>query len=130
MDTPGLVEWFAQTIDCDDAEAMARFYVGALGGRVTRRHENGGTSVEAGGLPFNFRVVADYRRPTWPSSEVPMQSHFELVVEDLDVARAAMVELGATVAVQPEPADPHLTVMLDPAGHPFCLIRSAAATRF
>ncbi len=59
-----------------------------------------------------------------------MQSHFELVVEDLDAARASLVDLGATVAAQPEPPNPHLTVMLDPAGHPFCLIRSAAATRF
>jgi hypothetical protein len=69
MDQPGLVEWFAQTIDCDDAEAMAQFYVAALGGRVTRRHDDGGTSVEAGGLLLNFRVVADYRRPSWPTSE-------------------------------------------------------------
>ena len=130
MERPGIVEWFAQTVDCADAEAMARFYVGALGGRVTRRHEDGGTSVEAGGLAFNFRVVSDHRPPTWPSSEVPMQSHFELVVTDLEAARDALVELGATVAVQPEPVDPHLTVMLDPAGHPFCLIRSSAATRF
>ncbi len=130
MDAPGLVEWFAQTIDCDDAQAMARFYVGALGGRVTRRHEDGDTSVEAGGLLLNFRVVDSYRRPSWPSSDVPMQSHFELVVEDLDGARVSLVDLGATAATQPEPLDPHLTVMLDPAGHPFCLIRSAVATRF
>jgi catechol 2,3-dioxygenase-like lactoylglutathione lyase family enzyme len=130
MDQPGLVEWFAQTIDCDDAEAMATFYVGALGGRVTRRHEDGDTSVEAGGLALNFRVVPGYRRPSWPSSEVPMQSHFELVVGDLDAAQAALVVLGATEAEQPEPLDPHLTVMLDPAGHPLCLIRAAAATRF
>lgn len=41
-----------------------------------------------------------------------------------------MVDLGATVAIQPEPPDPHLTVMLVPAGHPFCLIPNAAATRF
>jgi catechol 2,3-dioxygenase-like lactoylglutathione lyase family enzyme len=127
---PGIVEWFAQTIDCDDAEAMARFYFGALGGRVTRRHDNGDTSVEAGALALNLRVVPDYPRPSCPSSEVPMQSHFGLLVEDLDAARAAMLDLGATVAVQPQPPDPHLTVMLDPAGHPVCLISSAAATRF
>lgn len=129
MDQPGLVAWFAQTIDCDDAEDMARFYIGALGGRVTRRHDDG-VSVEAGGLSLNFRVLPGYRRPSWPSSEVPMQTHFELVVDDLDAARASMVELGATVTAQPQPPDPNLTVMLDPAGHPFCLIRSAAATRF
>ena len=25
------VEWFAQTVDCDDAEAMAEFYAAILG---------------------------------------------------------------------------------------------------
>ncbi len=129
MEQRGVVQWFAQTIDCDDPEAMAQFYVGALGGHVTNR-QPGVTSVDAGGIALNFRIVSDYRRPSWPSSEVPVQSHFELVVEDIDTARSSLMQLGASVAVQPEPPDPHLTVMLDPAGHPFCLIEAAAARRF
>ena len=45
--------------------------------------------------------------------------HFEIKVDDLDAAVAHAVELGARVAEhQPQP---RVRVMLDPAGHPFCL---------
>jgi hypothetical protein len=48
-----------------------------------------------------------------------MQAHLDLEVEDLDAAVAHAVEVGATVAAF-QPQD-HVRVMLDPAGHPFCL---------
>jgi hypothetical protein len=38
--------------------------------------------------------------------------------------------LGASLAAHQDPDDPNLLVMLDPAGHPFCLIRSSAAGRY
>jgi hypothetical protein len=48
-----------------------------------------------------------------------MMMHIDVEVDDLDVAVAAALELGATVAeFQPQEA---VRVMLDPAGHPFCL---------
>lgn len=124
-----LVAWFAQTIDCHEPNAMADFYVAALGGRVAKR-EADCTSVEAGGLLLNFRAVPAYRPPTWPSADVPMQQHFEWVVEDLEGAAEQLVKLGASVAEHQNPDDPHLLVMLDPAGHPLCIIRSSAAARY
>ncbi len=124
---PAVVEWMALTIDCPDPNAMADFYAAALGGEVT--HRATGASVEAAGLNLVFRANPDYRPPTWPSPEVPLQSHFEFVVADLEAAIGQMVQLGATPAEQQDPDDPHLVVLLDPAGHPFCLIRSSAATR-
>ena len=121
-----LVQWFAETIDCDDADAMTNFYATILNGRIMRRTAVS-VSIKAHGLLLNFRAVPDYRRPTWPSSEVPMQSHFELVVEDPNVAAKEMGRLGARMADHQDPSDPDLLVLLDPAGHPFCLIRSSAA---
>ena len=49
--------------------------------------------------------------------------HFEILVDDLDAAIADAVEAGARVADhQPADRDPSLLrIMLDPAGHPFCL---------
>ena len=38
--------------------------------------------------------------------------------DDIDVAAARAVALGATQPAQP---DPRWRVLLDPAGHPFCL---------
>lgn len=44
--------------------------------------------------------------------------HLDVMVEDLAVARAQVLALGA-VALEPGPEP---TVFADPAGHPFCLI--------
>ncbi|MCX4648010.1 MULTISPECIES: VOC family protein [unclassified Streptomyces] len=45
--------------------------------------------------------------------------HFDFQVGDLDSAVAEAVALGATVAeFQPQES---VRVLLDPAGHPFCL---------
>jgi hypothetical protein len=48
-----------------------------------------------------------------------MQMHIEVEVDDLSAAVEHAVELGATEA-EFQPQD-DVRVMLDPAGHPFCL---------
>jgi hypothetical protein len=45
--------------------------------------------------------------------------HFDIEVGDLDEAVAEAVALGARVAAD-QPND-NVRVLLDPAGHPFCL---------
>jgi hypothetical protein len=48
-----------------------------------------------------------------------MMMHLDIAVDDLAVALASAVELGATVAeFQPQE---DVRVLFDPAGHPFCL---------
>jgi hypothetical protein len=47
--------------------------------------------------------------------------HFDFQVGDLDSAVAEAVALGASVATD-QPQD-NVRVLLDPAGHPFCLCR-------
>jgi hypothetical protein len=63
--------------------------------------------------------VADYQPPEWPSQERPQQFHLDFLVDDLDTAEAAAVELGA-VKAEHQPGT-SFRVFLDPAGHPFCL---------
>jgi hypothetical protein len=47
--------------------------------------------------------------------------HLDFQVGDLDAAVADAVALGATVAeAQPQAS---VRVLIDPAGHPFCLVR-------
>jgi hypothetical protein len=54
--------------------------------------------------------------------------HFEVSVTDLELAIAAVQRAGGSVASrQPNDRDPaQLRVVLDPAGHPFCLFRDDA----
>ena len=48
-----------------------------------------------------------------------MMMHLDIAVDDLDDGVAWALELGATVAEHQPQAG--VRVMLDPAGHPFCL---------
>ncbi|MGH3498735.1 MAG: VOC family protein [Nocardioidaceae bacterium] len=54
----------------------------------------------------------------------PPRVHVDLVVEDLDAGRMAMLELGA----QPGPRHEHWQVMTSPHGQPFCLCREPGPT--
>jgi hypothetical protein len=69
------------------------------------------------------QTVADYQRPTWPNADTAQQMmmHLDFEVDDLAAAVAHALELGAQEA-QFQPQD-HVRVLLDPAGHPFCLYR-------
>jgi hypothetical protein len=122
----GLVEWMAMTVDCPEPNIMADFYAALLGGTVTRRG-TGEVELDAPGRRMYFRAAPEYRPPTWPSPEVPMHAHFDYVVEDPHAAAQHLLPLGGSLAAHQDPDDPNLLVMLDPAGHPFCLIRSSAA---
>lgn len=79
----------------------------------------------SGGVGLNLQTDAAYVRPVWPEveGEQQMMLHFEIATDDVEAAVAHAVAAGATVAAwQPGDRDPrNLRVMLDPAGHPFCL---------
>lgn len=61
--------------------------------------------------------VADYRPPIWPGGSIV---HLDLTAgNQLDEPEQRAVALGARVA-QPQ-SDPRWRVLLDAAGHPFCI---------
>ena len=64
--------------------------------------------------------VPDYVPPTCPDGPIPKQMHLDLSVEDLEEGEARALGLGAPKA-DPQPAPQRWRVLLDPAGHPFCL---------
>ncbi len=126
MSRPAL-RWTTVCIDCADADRLADFYCRLLGWQVTASDGPGWVQVgdPAGGVGLNFQSEEWYRPPTWPETpeEQTKMLHFEILVDDLDAAVAHATAAGATVAPhQPPDRDPGgLRVMLDPAGHPFCL---------
>ncbi|MBK5306273.1 MAG: hypothetical protein JJD92_06245 [Frankiaceae bacterium] len=76
-------------------------------------------------MGLNIQAEPSYEPPTWP--EQPGQQgkmlHFEIEVDDVAAAVERAAAAGATQASwQPPDRDPTtLRIMLDPAGHPFCL---------
>jgi catechol 2,3-dioxygenase-like lactoylglutathione lyase family enzyme len=109
------------TIDCADPKPLLDFYSKLLGMTIAYQDDNVGMLVGANGPAIGFGKVDHYTPPAWPDENSDKQFHLDLKVDDLDAAGKAAVELGAT---QPE-FQPGETwrVLLDPAGHPFCLTR-------
>lgn len=109
-------------LDCADADALADFYSRLLGWPVALR-EPGWALMRApeGGTCLAFQSEEWYRPPVWPEHEgAPHKMlHLDLQVDDLDAGVAHAVAAGAALASwQPQES---VRVLLDPAGHPFCL---------
>ena len=64
--------------------------------------------------------VPNHQPPSWPDGALPKQIHLDLAVDDLDAAQAEAIRLGARLADE-QPGPDLWRVLLDPAGHPFCL---------
>jgi hypothetical protein len=106
-------------IDCPDPAALAKFYGALLDWDVKADAEWGEIRSKDGGQCICFQPVENFTPPAWPGQAVPQQMHLDVMVEDLDAAEPAVLELGAT-RHEHQPGK-SFRVFLDPAGHPFCL---------
>jgi hypothetical protein len=120
-------EWNAVCIDCapGDYGAMIALYRDMLGMEVSAREARWASISAEGRMAVLIQVQDWYVPPVWPE-ELPAQTkmmHFEVHVTDVRAAVTRAVSFGAREAPwQPPDRDPNLLrVMLDPAGHPFCL---------
>src|ERR1051325_2959462 len=108
-------------LDCPDSSALATFY-----GRLldwTPKIDDGWAEVHSdAGQYFAFQQVDGFTPPEWPGQERPQQMHLDVEVDDIDVAEAQVLELGATKH-EHQPGET-FRVYLDLAGHPFCLCKS------
>jgi Glyoxalase-like domain len=106
-------------LDCAEPAPLAQFWADLVGGDVAFTSEDFCAVRTGNGWLATVRVP-DYRPPTWPDGTVPKQFHLDLAVDDLDPAEAQALRLGATKP-EVQPAPDRWRVLLDPAGHPFCL---------
>jgi catechol 2,3-dioxygenase-like lactoylglutathione lyase family enzyme len=121
-------------LDCPDALELAGFYSRLLGWPL----EDGSDATFAtlvppgGGLtPDNpdgratlaFQRIEDWVVPTWPGGKHPQQFHLDFSVGDIDAAEPQVLALGARLHAHQPSENGGFRVFLDPAGHPFCLIR-------
>ena len=105
-------------IDCADPGRLAAFYGALLDWKVDSSPDWAEVRAEYGQC-ITFQRVDGYTPPVWPSQSPPQQMHLDVIVDDLDVGEAAVLDLGATR--HPHQPGESFRVFLDPAGHPFCL---------
>jgi hypothetical protein len=117
IDQESAPRFVAVSLDCADPAELADFYLALLGGEQLWRNANSCGVRVPGGVVLVPQRVDDYRPPSWPGASVV---HLDLSAgPDLEATAARAVALGAREAsLQP---DPRWLVLLDPAGHPFCL---------
>ena len=116
-----IVEPAAITLDCLDPRPMIDFYARAFSAKTGHESDTGAWIHLDNGPLILVRRIDGYRPPTWPQHDVPMQIHLELWIDDLAEAEARLHALGGvTCDFQPH-RDRGNVVMLDPAGHPFCI---------
>jgi catechol 2,3-dioxygenase-like lactoylglutathione lyase family enzyme len=115
--------WFGVVLDAPDASALAHFYRDLLGWTIYMDTAEWATLApsETHGYNLAFQREPNYVRPVWPSEpgRPLMMLHLDLEVDDLEAATEYAVGVGAVLA-EHQPQD-DVRVLLDPAGHPFCL---------
>jgi len=123
MSTP-LASLAMITLDCDDVAPEVAFWGAVLGWETAYAGEEY-AMLTHGPARLGFGRVEGYEPPAWPDAGGRKQFHLDLAVDgDLDDAVSRAEALGAR-AIDPQPGETW-RVMLDPAGHPFCLTAASA----
>ncbi|HMR49194.1 MAG TPA: VOC family protein [Arachnia sp.] len=111
------------TIDCPDAAVLGAFYRELLGYETLYEADGYAMIGRAGCTPLGFGSDPTFQAPAWPDSG-HKQFHLDLAAVNPAAAEARALELGATRPTE-QPGGDRWTVLLDPAGHPFCITDAA-----
>jgi hypothetical protein len=117
----GFTGWVGTVLGTPDPVGLGQFYAALVGGE-SDAGDAGFVTLHLGGTHYlACQLETDHRPPVWPSGdgEQQMQVHLDIGVTSLPPAVADAEALGARLAdFQPQE---DVRVLLDPAGHPFCL---------
>lgn len=110
------------TIDCAEVRPVATFWAELLGWEVAHLQDEYAMLVGPSSA-LGFGQVPGYEPPRWPNEHGSKQFHLDLACDDVPATEARCVQLGARVPDE-QPGETW-RVLLDPAGHPFCLTDAA-----
>lgn len=115
-------DYWGVVLGAPDPQRLGRFYAGMLGWEIVKDDPDWVSLYPGEGVAYlAVQREQNYVRPVWPEVEgkQQMMAHLDIEVQDLPAAVEDAVRLGATIA-EHQPQE-NVRVMLDPAGHPFCL---------
>ena len=122
------IKLYTMTMDCKEPYSLAKFYAELLGWEIPFYNDDfacvGAPGTGQGTYPgITIQRNPAYVPPVWPEKpgEQQQMEHLDFAVDNLEAAVEHAIRCGATKADEQFSED--WTVMLDPAGHPFCLCR-------
>ena len=126
MDDELKIKMYSFTVDSKDPHELAKFYAELLKWETLLIDEEYAIVYPPGTLQgaypgITFQRNLEYKPPVWPQEPEAQQqmAHLDFAVNDLKKAVQYAIHCGATIA--DEQFSDNWRVMLDPAGHPFCL---------
>lgn len=126
MDNELKIKMYSFTLDCEDPHKLGKFYAALLEWEFMAVNEEytvvfpPGTTQ--GAYPgITFQLDPAYHPPVWPDKPEAQQqmAHLDFAVNDVEKAVQHAIACGAVIA-ESQFSD-RWRVMIDPAGHPFCL---------
>lgn len=120
------IKMYSFTLDCVDPSHLAGFYAALLKWEIVFAVEDYAAVAPPGSKQGSYPGILfqrnpDYVSPVWPATHGSQQliAHIDFAVNDFESTISHAIDCGAIVAETQFSAD--WTVMIDPAGHPFCL---------
>jgi len=111
-------------LNTPDPEALAAFWARLVGGTPVEWYD-GWVTLEP--PPHGQRL--SFQRSSTGTEDSPARAHFDVLVDDLELAHDAVMGAGGTYIEErwsrrPGPGDEPIPwrVYTDPDGHPFCLV--------
>lgn len=119
-----LVGW-NMVLDSDRADELSAFYEKLLGWTRFKGEEYTVlVNLEQTGTPtwLTIQQVDDYVPPVWPATLDKQQqmAHLDFHVQDVEEGVKYALSCGASISEHQY--DDRWRVMIDPAGHPFCIL--------
>jgi hypothetical protein len=119
-------DWWGVVLDAPDVAVLARFYSQLRGWPIWKEDgDDAALDLGEGVAYLSIQRNDAYVRPVWPAAAGTQQMmlHLDFEVTDLEAETARAVALGAELP-EHQPQE-NVRVLLDPAGHPFCLYRGS-----
>lgn len=119
----------AIVIDSNDIEKLASFYEALLGWTKNQQIHDGEKCIvlskdDYSETPLVFQEDPDYVAPKWPTTKEEQQQmihlDFYVSIDEYETKVEHAVKCGAKISE--EQFTDKWKVMLDPSGHPFCII--------
>lgn len=119
----------AIVIDSNEVEVLSDFYANLLGWVKTSQIQNGEKWITVAKedyteTPLLFQYNPDYKKPKWPANSQEQQQmiHLDFYVSDNDFENKIAHAIKCGAKIVEEQFSNNWKVMIDPSGHPFCMI--------